>query len=156
MRDIEPSLWRLGESSISEVELDIDSRDDIPQLLGGLQHLYSTPALREEVFEVLGELIPDEIDWNTGRPGMVLWRILVMGVLRLNLNWDYDRLQEMVNQHRTIRQILGHGLSDDGVVYHSQTVKDNVSLLTPAILDRINQIVVNAGHQLSKKKMGRN
>lgn len=30
------------------------------------------------------------------------------GVLRLDLNWDHDRLQEQVNNHRTIRQMLGH------------------------------------------------
>ena len=77
-------------------------------------------------------------------------------MLRLNLNWDYDRLQEMVNQHRTIRQMLGHGLSDDGETYHLQTLKDNVSLLTPEILDRINQIVVKAGHELRKKTKRRN
>lgn len=156
MRAFEPRLWQLGEAGIAEVELDPDSRDDIPQLLHGLQHLYSTPTLREEVFRILDGLIPEEIDRNTGRPGMALWRILVLGVLRLNLNWDYDRLHEMVNQHRTIRQMLGHGLSDDGERYHLQTLKDNVSLLTPEILDRINRVVVKAGHQLVKKKRSRN
>jgi len=58
----------------------------------------------------------------------------------------------MVNQHRTIRQMLGHGLVDDGELYHVQTLKDNVSLLTPAILDRINQVVVRTGHELIKKR----
>ena len=53
---------------------------------------------------------------------MALWQILVMGVLRLNLNWDYDRLGEMVNEHRTIRQMLGHGLIDDGVRYSVQAL----------------------------------
>ncbi len=152
MRSLEPSLWQSGECSIGEVELDPTSRDDIPQLLRGLQHLYMTASCRSEVLRILDEMIPEEIDRNTGRPGMVLWRILVMGVLRLNLNWDYDRLAEMANQHRTIRQILGHGLVDDGVRYHVQTLKDNVSLLTPEIVDRINQVVVKAGHQLEKKK----
>jgi len=33
-----------------------------------------------------------------------------------------------------------------------QTLKDNVSLLTPEISDRINQVVVQAGHQLKKKR----
>ena len=152
MRDFEPYLWQVGEASMGEVQLDLDSRDEIPQLLRGLQHLYLTPPLRQEVFQILDRMIPEEIDRNTGRPGMVLWRIFVFGVLRLNLNWDYDRLCEMVNQHKTIRQILGHGLSDDGVSYHLQTLKDNVSLLTPEILDRINQVVVKAGHELVKKK----
>jgi hypothetical protein len=155
MRSFEPTLWQSGASSITDVELDLASRDDIPQLLLGLQYLYMTPALREQVLQILDEMIPEEIDRNTGRPGMGLWRILVMGVLRLNLNWDYDRLCEMVNQHRTIRQMLGHGIADDEERYHVQTLKDNVSLLTPEISDRINQVVVQAGHQLKKKEPGR-
>ena len=152
MRSFEPTLWQSGASSITDVELDLASRDDIPQLLLGLQYLYMTPALREQVLQILDEMIPEEIDRNTGRPGMGLWRILVMGGLRLNLNWDYDRLCEMVNQHRTIRQMLGHGIADDEERYHVQTLKDNVSLLTPEISDRINQVVVQAGHQLKKKR----
>ena len=152
MRSFEPSLWQTGESSIADVVLNPTSRDDIPQLLLGLQYLYSTPSIRAEVMLILDEVLPEEVDRSTGRPGMALWRILVMGTLRLNLNWDFDRLEEMVNQHRTIRQMLGHGLVDDGAQYHVQTLKDNVSLLTPAILDRINQVVVKAGHQLVKKK----
>ena len=46
MRAFEPSLWQLGEASIAEVELDPGSRDDIPQLLRGFQHLYITSILR--------------------------------------------------------------------------------------------------------------
>jgi len=152
MRSFEPPLWETGASSITDIVLDPTSRDDIPQLLLGLQYLYSTPSIRAEVLQILDEVLPEEIDRTTGRPGMVLWRILVMGVLRSNLNWDYDRLGEMVNQHRTIRQMLGHGLVDDGELYHVQTLKDNVSLLTPQILDRINQVVVRTGHGLIKKK----
>jgi IS5 family transposase len=155
MRNFEPSLWQGRESSIADIKLDLGSRDDIPQLLRGLHYMYITPDLREEVLHILDALIPEEIDRNTGRPGMALWRILVLGVLRLNLNWDYDRLHEMANQHRTIRQMLGHGLSDDGHMYHLQTLKDNVSLLTPAIIDSINQVVIKAGHQLIKKKRRR-
>ena len=152
MRQLEPSLWQSGQGNIADVKLDYRSRDDIPSLLCGLQYLYTSPTLRSEVFQVLDEMIPEEIDRRTGRPGMVLWRILVFGVLRSNLNWDYDRLHEMVNQHRTIRQMLGHGIDDDGELYNLQTLKDNVSLLSPDILDRINQIVVKAGHEIVKKK----
>jgi hypothetical protein len=82
---------------------------------------------------------------------MTLWKILVLGTLRLSLNWDYDRLLEMVHQHRTIRQMLGHGWTDEETSYALQTLKDNVSLLTPELLDRINQVVVRAGHQVLGK-----
>ena len=78
-----------------------------------------------------------------------------MGVLRLNLNCDDDRLHHLVNNHQTIRQILGYGMVDDRHDYYLQTRKDNVGLLTPEMLDRINQVVVNAGHELIKKKRTR-
>jgi len=42
-------------------------------------------------------MVPQGVDSNNGRPGMDLWKILVLGALRLNLSWDYDRLHEMAN-----------------------------------------------------------
>ncbi len=36
--------------------------------------------------------------------------------------------------------------------YALQTIRDNVSLLTPQILDDINQIVVQAGHRIISTK----
>ena len=75
-----------------------------------------------------------------------------MGTLRLNLNWDYDRLHEMVNNHKTIREMLGHGIRDSGDEYSLQALKDNVELFTPEIVDKLNQMVVAAGHQFLKKK----
>ena len=83
---------------------------------------------------------------------MDLWKILVMGVLRVNLNWDYDRLQEMVNQHLTIRQMLGHGIVDSEHTYPLQILKDNINLLTTEIIDEINQVVAEAGHEIVKKR----
>lgn len=140
------------EMQIDQVNLDSNSRDDIPQLLKGLQYIFLNPILLEQVLKILDSLFPKEIDLNNGRPGMDMWSILVMGVLRLNLNCDYDRLHNLVNHHKTIRQILGHGVVDDQSCYYLQTLKDNVSLLTPEMRDRINQVVVNTGHKLIKKK----
>jgi hypothetical protein len=47
--------------------------------------------------------------------------------------------------------MLGHGDWTDETEYKLQTLKDNLRLFTPEILDRINQEVVKAGHQLVKK-----
>ena len=152
MRQVQSKQLQLGEVDIASIQFDLRSRDDIPQLLRGLQHVYADPAIREEVFHALAHLVPQDVDADNGRPGMFLWRVLVMGVLRLNLNWDYDRLQEMVNHHRTIRAMLGHGLRDEDQQYKLQTLKDNVSLFTPAVLDEINRVVVSAGHGAFKKK----
>ena len=90
---------------------------------------------------------------DKGRPGMEQWQILVLGTLRLGLNADYDRIHELANQHRTVRRMLGHGLVDDEEEYQLQTIKDNLRLFTPEILNRINQEVVRAGHRLLKKTL---
>jgi len=151
MRVVQNPQMQIGEVDISQIKFDPKSRDDIPRILRGLQHLYMNVALREEIFQLLEEKISPKVDKGNGRPGMTLWRILVCGVVRLDLNEDYDRLHELVNHHDTIRQMLGHAEFDE-TSYHYQTLKDNVALLTPELLDRINQVVVSGGHALVKKK----
>jgi IS5 family transposase len=154
---IQPQL-KFGETDIAAIALDPKSRDDIPQLLRGLQYIYTEIDLRQRVFAILEEVMPARADGKgkasrqTGRPGMEQWKILVLGVLRLGLNVDYDRMQELANQHKTIRQMLGHSDWLDEQEYELQTIRDNVSLFTPEILDRINQEVIKAGHSLLKKR----
>ena len=152
MRVVKNQQMQIGEVDISTIKFNPKSRDDIPQVLMGLQYIYVNTSVREEVFSLLIKNFSPETNKNNGRPGMEIWSILVMGVLRLNLNIDYDRLHELVNEHRTIREILGHGFFDEYYEYNLQTIKDNVRLLTPELLDNINMIVVKSGHALVKKK----
>jgi len=149
MRKVIEEQMQLGAVDISKIQFDEKSRDEIPPLLRGLQFIYCTDAIRTEVFALLQKHIKLS---KTGRRGMDLWSILVLGVLRLNCNWDYDKLKEMVDNHMTIREMLGHSPFDKERLYPLQTLKDNVSLLTPELLNEINTIVVNAGHSLVKKK----
>jgi hypothetical protein len=149
---------QIGQVDIADIEIDITSRDDIPMILLGLQHIYITEPLRETVFEILEEVIPTKetgnageniaVDSNKGRPGMDQWCILVLGTLRLGLNADYDRIQELANQHRTLRAMLGHGPFTADKDYRLQTLKDNLELFTPHIMERINVEVIRAGYQL--------
>lgn len=152
MRRIENPQFKLGEIPIADIEIDLKSRDDIPQLLLGIQYIYTHPELRDEVFSLLQKVIVPGNDSNNGRPGMEQWKIFVLGVLRLNLNCDYDRIHDLANNHKTIRQMLGHATFADEHEYKLQTLKDNVALLTPELLDKINVLVVDAGHKLVKKK----
>ena len=151
MRVVQNIQMQIGEVDVSKVKFDLKSRDDIPKILRGLQHLYIDLALRAKLFALLEEHIAPKVDKRNGRPGMTLWRIFVCGVLRLDLNADYDRLHELVNHHDTLREMLGHAQFDEEC-YHFQTLKDNVSLFTPELLDKINQLVVDGGHVLLKKK----
>lgn len=151
MRNVIDLQMKFGEVSIPDIKFDLRSRDEIPKLLQGLQQIYCNGELRKQVFDILEGIIPDNIDSSNGRKGMDLWKILVLGVVRLGCSWDYDKLLEIANNHKTLRQMLGHGSMDWGSTYALQTLKDNVSLLTPDVLDRINQVVVKYGHGLVVK-----
>ncbi len=43
-----------------------------------------------------------------GRPGMDYWTLFVLATLRLVIDCDYDRLHNLANHHRQLRQLLGH------------------------------------------------
>ncbi len=144
---IEPQM-EIGEIAIADIQIDLQSRDEIPKVLIGLQKLYCDRSLRMKIFEALKDLVPEEVNPNKGRRGMNLWTILVLGVLRLVCCWDYDKLTEIANNHITMRLMLGHSLFGKPFRYALQTVKDNIRLFTPVILDKINQIVVNHGHDV--------
>jgi hypothetical protein len=157
MREVFKPQAELGELPIGKIVLDHKSRDDMPKILTGLQYIYVTPALRDEVFAILREMVPctnsgQKVSSSVGRPGMEQWKILVLGTIRLGLNADYDRLQELANQHKTLREMLGHADWCDRRLYELQTLKDNLRLFTPEVLERINAVVVRAGHTLVKKE----
>jgi hypothetical protein len=58
----------------------------------------------------------------------------------------------MANNHHKLRQMLGHSKTDFDSNYALQTIRDNIALLTPPILDEINQVVVKAGHSIITTK----
>ena len=147
---------KIGEKAIASIKFDPRCRDEIPELLRGLQAIYCNRELRDKVFAVLVEIIPANIDRNNGRKGMDLWKIFVLGTLRINCNWDHDKLHDIANNHKTLRQMLGHGTMDNDYQYSLQTIRDNISLFTPEVLDKINQLVVQYGHQIAGKKKTQN
>lgn len=153
MRKVIDMQIKIGEVDISKIEFDSRSRDEIPKLLMGLQSIRCDPKTWEQVSKVLLEMIPDKVDPNNGRKGMDLWKILVLGTIRLCCNWDYDKLLDISNNHKKLRLMLGHApVMDEGYQYALQTLKDNVCMFTPEILDKINTIVVEYGHKVIGKK----
>jgi hypothetical protein len=151
MRKVIENQLKIGQVDISNIEIDINCRDEIPQLLMGLRAIYSDRKQRNEVFKILKGMVPENVDASNGRPGMDLWKILVLGTLRLNCNWDYDKLHNIANNHKKVREFLGHSIFEFDQTYALQTIKDNISLFTPQLLDEISQVVVKAGHRLFRE-----
>ena len=47
MRVVQPQQMQLGEQAIAAIRIDTRSRDDIPKILQGLQHLYTRPRITQ-------------------------------------------------------------------------------------------------------------
>ena len=146
---------KFGIQPISEVVFDKRDRDDLPQFLSGLQHIFVTPELNEKVFKLLEEYIHKDRQ-KTGCYGMSLWEVLVIGSLRVGLNIDYARLMSQINHHAQIRGILGvhvtNGDFENSKYYKEQTVRDNVHMIDEEFLKKINTIIVSAGLKIKKKE----
>jgi len=55
------------------------------------------------VFKIIERITHEGVNPNNGRPGMDLWKILVLGNLRLNCNWDYDKIHNIAYNHMNVR-----------------------------------------------------
>lgn len=73
----------MGQIDIADVIIELVNRDEIPQLLRGLQYLCADKEIRHKIFKILLHMIPKNIDPNNGRSGMDLWKIFVLRTLRL-------------------------------------------------------------------------
>lgn len=147
--------YEMGVTPIEKIEMPKRSRDEIPAVLRALQYIYMTPCLNAQVFEALEKHI-NKNKKKTGRPGMHLWSVLVLGVVRNARGADYDHLQQLANYDRLVRGIMGvetaWGLEKKQ--FSLQTIRDNVDLITEEIISELNRIVVASGHEVKglKKK----
>jgi len=153
MRQRFDAQYTLGTVPIDQVEIPTKTRFQLANLLEALQHIYSHPQYSQKVFELLEKRIM-EGKQTTGRQGMSLWEIFVLAQVRNCLNTSYDQLHFMANDSELLRGILGVLPSDfsAGKQYEYQNIYDNVSLLDEQLLSELNELIVEVGHQVFKKK----
>ncbi len=94
---------------IPGVKLNLNCRDEIIPILRALQHLYGEVHLRQELLAVVGQDVNESTSRKRGRRGMNYWEITVLAAARLGCNLDYDKLQDLAENHRRLRQIMGIG-----------------------------------------------
>jgi transposase, IS5 family len=139
---------RLDCPEVGRVELNLNCRDEIIPILRALQHLYEDEPLRRQLLALVGKDVSDGCSRKHGRPGLDYWSITVLAAVRLGCNVDYDKLQDLAEQHRTLRLMMGIGDWDEPVDFDWRRIRDNVCLLRPETLVKINQLIVAAGHKL--------
>jgi transposase, IS5 family len=142
---------RLDCPPVDSITLNLNCRDEIIPILRALQHIYGQQQLRRKLLALIGEDVNRDSDPDVGREGLSYWAILVLGAVRLGCNFDYDKLQDLAEQHRTLRLMMGIGDWDEEVNFDWRRIRDNLSLLQPSTLEKINQLVVAAGHELAPK-----
>ena len=85
MRNLRNPQLERSEVRIEDIKLNHKSRDYMSALLSGLQYLYSQEALRDRLFALMDEFILPGVNKKVGRPGMAMWSILVLGVVKPRL-----------------------------------------------------------------------
>ena len=124
------------------------TRHELHPVLRSLQYIYTEKVLLDKILNILSSKIKL---LNKGRPGLTIWEILVLAVIRLTLDLDYDYLEDQANHHMLLRGILGANVfGGEGKKYPRQTIIDNISKLDYSLINEVNKLVVEAGHNLTK------
>jgi transposase, IS5 family len=139
---------RLDCLPISQVKLNLNCRDEIIPILRALQHLYGDVSLRGELLRLVAKDVNQETSRRHGRRGLNYWEIAVLAAARLGCNLDYDKLQDLAENHRSLRQIMGIGDWQQEVDFDWRRIEDNVLKLRPETLKKISDLIVKAGHAL--------
>ena len=145
----------IGQKPISSISINTKYRSGFPKLVIALKLLFITPEYNEKIFYILEEKLVKGKK-NTGRRGMDLWILFVLAQTRLCLNTSYDELHRMANEDKMLREIMGVEFdlyySHEPIEFEYQNILDNVSLLDDETVLELNQIIVEMGYVVFKKK----
>jgi hypothetical protein len=139
---------RLDCTPIGAVELNLECRHELIPLLRALQYVYSCEKVRTRILDLIGQDLNRDSRPDCGREGFNYWQVVVLAAVRLGCNLDYDQLQDLAEQHRALRQIMGVGDWDDATSFNWRRIRDNVCQLKPSTIDAISDVLVGQGHQL--------
>lgn len=139
---------RLDCGGVLGVQLNLECRDEMVPILRGLQHIYSRPELRDEILDLVAADVNADSQDDCGRTGMDYWQILVLAAVRLGCGLTYDGLQDLAEQHRALRQIMGIGDWEAAVSFSWRRIRDNVCLVKPQTVKKISELLVAEGHTI--------
>jgi transposase, IS5 family len=100
---------RLDCLPISDVKRNLHCRDEIIPVLRALQHLDDSVPFRRELLGLVSKDVNKISSRKRGRRGLSYWEITVLAAMRLGCNLDYDKLQDLAENHRSLRLIMGIG-----------------------------------------------
>jgi len=143
---------RLDCPSVANVPLNLHCRNETIPILRALQHIYSTPKVRDTILGAIARDVNGTSSPKHGRPGLSYWEILVLAGARLGCGYDYDQLQDLAENHRALRQVMGMGdwasEEQDEKRFDWRRIESNLNLLRPESIAQINRAIIEEGHRL--------
>lgn len=146
--------FSIGHRLIEETPINPKRTGKLEELIAAMKAIYCHPEYNSKIFNILEEHLTKGKK-QTGRKGMDLWCIFVLGQVRLCLNTSYEWIHNLANNHLSIRWLMGieteYGFKR--VEFSYQNIYDNVTLLTDEMVKQINAVVLEFGHgEVFKKK----
>ncbi len=139
--------FSIGHRLIEETPINPKRTGKLEELIAALKAIYCNPVYNQKIFNVLENHLTRGKK-QTGRKGMDLWCIFVLGQVRLCLNTSYEWIYNLSNNHLSIRWLMGveteYGFKR--VEFSYQNIYDNVTLISDEMVKEINAIVLEFGH----------
>jgi IS5 family transposase len=148
MRTAYPEQTRFDCQTVSQIDLNLNCRDEIVPILAGLQHIYNQPQLRSQILDLVAQDVNCDSRDDCGREGIGYWELIVLAAVRLGCNLDYDKLQDLAEQHRALRHIMGIGDWQRGDDFSARRIGDNICLLKPQTIEKISHCIVDEAYRL--------
>ncbi len=154
MRQYEPRPV-CGTVPMPEIVFNVFCRHELVPILMALQHLYlNCPSEMQKILDLIKRDVVGDRNENLGCPGMTYWEILVLAAVRLGCDLDYDALQDLADNHTTLRDVMR--ISRIGKRKFSRSsVHDNISGLSAETVFRISDIIVGIGHEIVAGAVGK-
>ncbi len=144
---------RTGQVPIHDLEINLRSRDSCVYLIWTLKEVFTTPEYSAKIFSILQKRILSGKK-AACHPGMDLWQIFVLSLVRLGLNIGYDGLHTMANNDRMLCTLMGieTEIGFEKKNFEYQQILDNISLLDDETVGEMNELIVEPRHEVFKKK----
>jgi len=148
MRKSYETQQRLDSCPIYDLQLNLNCRDEIVPILAALQHLFTQPQLRTKLCRLIANDLNPDSRRDVGRPGFDDWQVIVLAVIRHGCDLDYDKLQNLAEEHRSLRQLMGIGDWDQTTSFDWRRIQAALTQLKPQTIQSLNQAIVAYGQEL--------
>lgn len=148
MRKAYETQARLDCQPIEQLRLNLECRDEIVPILEALKHVFGQTGLRDQLCGFVASDVNNATRDDVGREGFDYWQILVLAIVRLGCNLNYDKLQDLCENHRALRCLLAVGDWDETTSFGSRRIRDTLAMLSPETIATLNQLIVEHAQEV--------